>query len=1825
MSCEFRIKDQTFPAWELADRIKALPLELLRQVVPRHGKEAGADIDVRFSFAGRKAKTAAAEAWDAAQAALERGDYAERVRRETGWFLGVDGLWRFEIPDDEAKLKLPKNRLPMDANLRSNEAGHWTSLRAADLLDHPKLFAAYPEFEDMPVTLLSYGAPLSGHYRDGFGVTLNRAMSKFQEAKATEGPYSITQEEADTINREEAALGSPWRLNNPTQMVTLLLHELQHAIQWKEGFARGGSPDNAFAKNVQEILSRMSEDARKDVVRWGMDNASLQWEARTASEMARFALMHESAARLKSYAEHDKPSGVMRLIRNEMQWIYADEFRQNEAGQQLQRDFYRIPKPSKMAERNQFLAEFAQRGAQMLEQHIPQRVQQEFAQDKRTSKSMIQALGRASARARARLEPKQALQKTASKAATLEQTHRNASAFDIYHALAGEVESRNVETRQHMTEAERREKSPLNTASVPESQQIVILGDEMQLPDEQHSVASTTETQAFKDWFGDSKVVDADGKPLVVYHGTNANVRSFSAKQTHEVGDYGAGFYFTPDQALASGYAKKRGDGANVIPAYITLKNPYEILIDINKPEAAQKFKPLSSKDQALGFSEKLKNQGYDGVVVRHVEIEPGTTEIIDDYGFEEVIAFNSEQIKSAIGNNGRFDPANPDIRFSKRRRLPRAILGDTLGGLQKHPDYFAAKTGDFDAAMRLAADVVTLDLAQKLDGVEADAVLGVITDEDIGVNAIPSAAAAHLAKRLDLAVAQGIHKKAGIKRTQMDGLDRVFKNPEFTGDVKKGARYILLDDTLTQGGTFAALANHIESNGGSVAAVVALTGKNYSSELNLSDDTLSKLRAQLGDAEPKFQQATGRGFDQLTESEARYLANFKPKSAILERIAEALERGVATEGSPDAGPQNSVNPPDDADGVRFSRRRMAVPTSAAPWDSPSASKWDDMVYRMQDKHVDTKRVMQAIEDTSGAIADDLDVYLNERLFHGRSAKRTQDFVNDELNPLTKEMSAAGLKIEDLDEYLHARHAKEANAVIAQRNPDMPDGGSGMTDAAADDYFAKLKPDERKALDALAARVDAIMKDTRDLYVDYELESRATVDSWVQMFQNYVPLMREDQEGRPGTGQGISIKGRETKGRTGSSRKVVDILANIALQRERVIVRGEKNRVAQALVGLAQTNPNPEFWAVDQPKVEQKFNPKTGLVENRTDPMWKNRPNAVAAKVMDDKGHVQEHAVVFNERDERAMRMAEALKNLDAAQLEGLWGASAKVTRYFSAINTQYNPVFGIVNAMRDVQSAALGLSSTPLKGQQRKVLAGVLPALGGIWADLRASRKGGKAQGQWAALWDEFQNTGGQTGYRDLYRNSSDRSAAIQKVLTPTGWMDSKWGKVFTVGGALKLPLATAQKIASPLFDMLSDYNEAIENGVRLSAYKAALEQGMSKERAAALAKNLTVDFNKKGQVAQQAGALYAFFNAAMQGTARMGEVLVEMDPGKPKTMRLSGVGKKIVGGGMLLGVMQALAMAAAGFDDENPPDFVRERAMVIPTFGLGGTPEKGFISIPMPMGFHVIPNLGRHAAEFAMGGFENPAQRAIKLMALFADAFNPIGNAGMSVQTLTPTILDPLVALTENKDFAGRPIAKESRNTAIPGHALGRDTSTAVGKAISEGVNWLSGGNQYVSGALSPTPDQIDYLIGQVLGGVGREYSKVEQSLKSAVTGEELATHKIPLVGRLIGNAEGQSSQSSSYYANIERVNRVKTEAKAMAEDGKAEEAREFLQSKSERYLVAQANTAERQLTRLRKQKRELIKDKAPAEEVKRMEEQITQVMLRFNKSVEALKQQA
>jgi hypothetical protein len=929
-----------------------------------------------------------------------------------------------------------------------------------------------------------------------------------------------------------------------------------------------------------------------------------------------------------------------------------------------------------------------------------------------------------------------------------------------------------------------------------------------------------------------------------------------------------------------------------------------------------------------------------------------------------------------------------------------------------------------------------------------------------------------------------------------------------------------------------------------------------------------------------------------------------------------------------------------------ISQNIFGQPLPEASWGRPDDSKKDDFVYIFADKQVDTKKVLQSIRKAGKQIIDKWNPYLLEELFHGRTATRIKKFLKEGLEPLIKEIGDRGLNIEIVEEYLHNRHAKARNDFNAKRDPNMPDGGSGILTADAQAYLDGLDPKQKRNLEAVAKMVDDIVNGTQEVLVKTGQESQETIDAWKKALPNYVPLQREETDYDIknvgiGVGSGFAVKGPFSRAAVGSSRNVVDILANLAAQRERAIVRGEKMRVAKALYGLVVSNPNPGFWLAFDPEAiknpQEALNDlmSLGLKNDKgekfsaedlksfvSEPMVRRvdeatnqvvlKPNALlknASTTFPVRINGKEKYIIFNANDPRATRMAKAMKNLDADQLGRVLNYTQQITQYFAKINTQYNPIFGVINFARDIQGAVLQLSTTPLRYKKKEVLSGVLGALRGIYAEERRSRAGKPpSKDSYAELWREFQEMGGQTGFRDQFSRMQDRADALQAILDPSSWTKSPLGKVFTAGGTLKVPLETARKIAAPVFDWLSDYNQTMENAVRLSAYKVAKEQKkngvreITDEQAASLAKNLTVNFNRKGQIGRQAGALYAFFNAAVRGTARMYETL------------RGPAGQKIIWGGLILGSAQAALLAAFDFDEDEPPDFVKERNIVIPTGG------GKYITVPMPLGYNVIPNTSRILTEWTMSGFKDTHKRVAQITGAALDMFNPIGNAGWSIQTLAPTVADPLVALAENKDWTGKPIAKEdiSNLDPTPGYSRSKETASYISKAMAKFLNAATGGTDYTPGGASPTPDQIDYLIGQLTGGVGRELLKAEQTVTSQFTGEELPIYKVPLVGRFVGDSEGQAAERNRFYNNIILLNKHEREIKGRQKDRIP--TRDYLMEYPEARLYSYANQVERNIRTLRKRRDALIEQDAPKERVKQVENQMTVQMKRFNERVKS-----
>lgn len=934
--------------------------------------------------------------------------------------------------------------------------------------------------------------------------------------------------------------------------------------------------------------------------------------------------------------------------------------------------------------------------------------------------------------------------------------------------------------------------------------------------------------------------------------------------------------------------------------------------------------------------------------------------------------------------------------------------------------------------------------------------------------------------------------------------------------------------------------------------------------------------------------------------------------------------------------------PPTEDSDIRYQRETEAEPDKTNPtrqniFGEPVLGTWsitvdpkmelqDGLIYKMLDKNIDVKRIVEAVKSTGKQIASQWNPYLQEELYHGRTANASQEFQDKEWMPLLQDMDKKGVTIGELEKYLLNRHAEEYNKLVAKRNPDRPDmqdGGSSVKTEDARKYLAGLNKDTKAKYDELAKRIDGITKGTRKLLVDTGYEKAETIKGWEKAFPNYVPLMREEAGfdynfGSFGTGRGFDVRRDFSRSAMGSKRNVVDIIGNVISARNNAIALTEKNRVAQAVYGLALEAPNPEFWMAINPDAEKipedaidelramgldeeavehlmkepkqrVLDPKRDQIVSRINTKLRENDYVLATRINGEKRYV-----FFNPKDPRSKRAATALKNLDAQDLGTALGMIAKVTRWMASVNTQYNPIFGPYNFLRDIQSAALQLSTTELAGQQKEIAKHVVPSLRVIYSSLRKRRKGEAATGEMADLWKEFQKEGGQTGFKDNFSRTQDRTEALLNEME-------------------KITEGKVKANARAVFDWLSDYNDSLENAVRLSAYKVAKEkfakEGFSnseaKQKAASLAKNLTVNFNRKGDVATQMGALYAFFNASMQGTARMIETL------KGPT------GKKIMAGGLLLGSMQAALLAAAGFDDEEPPEFIRSKNIVIPT-GDGD-----YIAFPMPLGFHVIPGFSRILSEWTLSGFKDTARRVTDLTGLFLGAFNPIGNAGWSVQTITPTILDPLVALGENKDWTGKPISKEDLFSLrpTPGYTRGREGANWLSTNLAEFLNLASGGDADRKGVLSPTPEQIEYLVGQVFGGVGREAIKLATTVDKTITGEDLPPYKIPLYGRFVGETKSAAAESNKFYKNMIKLNEL--QAVVDGRRDRKEPIGDFMRENPQARLLPMANKTYKDVQALRKRRATLVERDAPKESVQAVEKMIARKMQVLNDRVRAMEE--
>ncbi len=209
-------------------------------------------------------------------------------------------------------------------------------------------------------------------------------------------------------------------------------------------------------------------------------------------------------------------------------------------------------------------------------------------------------------------------------------------------------ESESTGSKEQISRFRRAERDEIRSRAIED-------GTWMKAPNGENSNLSerdwvTVRTKAFKDWFGDWEtyddgLLDENYEPRVFYHRSPKVFTEFSRDaigSKTDPGFLGRGFYFFSDPQEGDGY------GNNTYPVFLKMKSPYYA----ENEDVSMLAKAYSSKASS-DFTERLKSEGYDGVIY--------TGDLR-----EELMVFDPEQIKSAIGNTGTFDGTNPDIRYRK-------------------------------------------------------------------------------------------------------------------------------------------------------------------------------------------------------------------------------------------------------------------------------------------------------------------------------------------------------------------------------------------------------------------------------------------------------------------------------------------------------------------------------------------------------------------------------------------------------------------------------------------------------------------------------------------------------------------------------------------------------------------------------------------------------------------------------------------------------------------------------------------------------------------------------------------------------------------------------------------------------------------------------------------------------------------------------------------------------------------------------------------------------------------------------------------------------
>ncbi len=821
-------------------------------------------------------------------------------------------------------------------------------------------------------------------------------------------------------------------------------------------------------------------------------------------------------------------------------------------------------------------------------------------------------------------------------------------------------------------------------------------------------------------------------------------------------------------------------------------------------------------------------------------------------------------------------------------------------------------------------------------------------------------------------------------------------------------------------------------------------------------------------------------------------------------------------------------------------------------------------------------------------------------------------FMKPLLDSIHKLCGSKELDRRILTDYMMAKHGLERNEYMrneaAANGEDTERDFAGLCGLTGEDDWqvaetvAQQMVDDYESDHDTAELWDNVKKATNATLEKIYLSGLISEDTYnkvLGMYDFYIPLRGWDETTSDEvygylTSKDGPLMGSVFKTAEGRESKADDPIATIAMMADDAIRQGNRNIMKQRFLNFVHGNPSDlvsvnEMWlqhndvtnewepvfADLQPdmthaEVESeiaKFEAKMEALRTAEPDKYKKGGDArnIPYKVV--RGNLNEHQVLVKRNGRTYVitingnpRAAQALNGLTNPNVEmgGVIGNILKlgeyVNRHLSAFYTTRNPDFVVSNFMRDMlySNCMTWVKENPryaLRFHKNfgKVNPLTLRRLLSKWENDNLSDSNYLEK-----MFKEFMLNGGETGY--------------------TSVKDIE-GHKRTIASELKKQGSTGRKAWNALGMQLDLLNRSAENCARFAAFLTSREMGRTLDRSIYDAKEVSVNFNKKGSGGKFVNATgqkflgklgsylggggriaFVFWKAGIQGMTNFGRA-GKRNPGKA----IGGTTALFTLGYVIPLLAQMLGGGDGDDDDKNAyynlPEYVRRSNIC---FKAG----EQWITIPLPIEYRAIYGMGELACGVISGNERYSNSELTRQMASQISQVMPLDmlEGGGGISPFIPSAFKPMTeAYILNKGWTGLPVYKDTPyNKNDPEWTKAYQSADQHLVAFTRWLNETSGGNDYKKGTIDINPAKLEYLLSGTFGGAVSTTGKLKKMGETALGTREFEWRNMLLANRVIKSGDERTANRKlqneyyKYLTEYEETNRLRKKYENAADDG-------------------------------------------------------------------------